>query len=87
VWTAMDPKSKLLGVVDVGSRPLAMAQRVVPQVTEVWAPGCVPLLLTDGFKEYKTAILAHFGHWMHPGRRQDKGPRPQPRWRPLPELL
>src|SRR5207247_1681198 len=29
VWTAMDPKSKLLVVVEVGSRTLAMAQRVV----------------------------------------------------------
>jgi transposase-like protein/IS1 family transposase len=87
VWTAMDPTSKLLVVVDVGSRTLAMAQRVVHQVTEVLAPGWVPLFLTDGFQEYKTAILAHFGHWMHPERRQDKGPRPQPRWMPLPELL
>ena len=33
VWTAMDPTSKLLVVVDVGSRTLAMAQRVVHQVT------------------------------------------------------
>ena len=33
VWTAMDPKSKLLVVVDVGCRTLAMAQRVVHQVT------------------------------------------------------
>src|SRR6059058_5264012 len=24
---------------------------------------------------------------MHPERRQDKGPRPKPRWMPLPELL
>jgi hypothetical protein len=24
---------------------------------------------------------------MHPERRQDKGPRPQPRWLPLPALL
>src|SRR5262249_18316175 len=37
VWTAMDPKSKLLVVVEVGSRTLAMAQRVVHQVTEVLA--------------------------------------------------
>jgi hypothetical protein len=29
VWTAMDPQSKLLVVVDVASRTLAMAQRVV----------------------------------------------------------
>src|SRR6266850_1496012 len=29
----------------------------------------------------------HFGHWMHPERRRDKGPMPKPRWMPLPELL
>jgi hypothetical protein len=87
VWTAMDPKSKLLVVVDVGTRTLAMAQRVLHQVTRVLAPGCVPLFLTDGFKEYRTAILAHFGQWIQPDRRQDKGSRPKPRWMPLPELL
>ena len=87
VWTVMDPRSKLLVVVDVGTRTLAMAQRVVHQVTRVLAPGCVPLFLTDGFKEYGTAILAHFGYWIQPERRQDKGPRPKPRWMPLPELL
>src|SRR5262244_3372633 len=52
VWTAMDPQSKLLVVVEVGSRTLALAQRVVHQVTEVLAPGCVPLFLTDGLKDY-----------------------------------
>jgi hypothetical protein len=51
------------------------------------APGCVPLFLTDGFKEYKTAILTHCGHWIQPERRQNKGPMPKPRWMPLPELL
>jgi hypothetical protein len=61
VWTAMDPTSKLLVVVEVGSRTLAMAQRVVHQVTQVLARDCVPLFLTDGFKEYRTAILGHFG--------------------------
>src|SRR6266516_6658674 len=35
VWTAMDPQSKLLVVVDVGCRTLAMAQRVVHQVIGV----------------------------------------------------
>jgi IS1 family transposase len=87
VWTAMDPTSKLLVVVDVGCRTLAMAQRVVHQVTRVLAPGCVPLFLTDGLKDYATALLTHFGFWMHPERRQAKGPRPKPRWLPLPELL
>jgi hypothetical protein len=27
-----------------------MAQRIVHQVVQVLAPGCVPLFLTDGFK-------------------------------------
>jgi hypothetical protein len=87
VWTAMDPTSKLLVVVDVGCRTLAMAQRVVHQVTRMLAPGCVPLFLTDGLKDYGTALLTHFGSWMQPERRQDKGPRPKPRWVPQPELL
>jgi IS1 family transposase len=87
VWSAMEPKSKLLVVVEVGSRTLAMAQRVVHQVTQVLAPDCVPLFLTDGLKDYATALLTHFGHWMYPERRQGKGPRPKPRWMPLPELL
>jgi hypothetical protein len=87
IWTAMDPKSKLLVVVDVGCRTLAMAQRVVHQVSRVLAPGCVPLFLTDGLKDYGTALLTHFGSWRQPERRQDKGPRPKPRWMPLPELL
>src|SRR5919197_1374675 len=87
VWTAMDPTSKLLVVVDVGCRTLAMAQRVVHQVTEVIAPGCAPLLLTDGLKHYATALLTHFGYWRQLERRQAKGPRPKPRWMPLPQLL
>jgi IS1 family transposase len=87
VWTAMAPKSKLLVVVDVGSRTLAMAQRVVHQVTAMLAPGCAPLFLTDGLKEYGTALLSHFGTWTQPARRQATGPRPKPRWMPLPSLL
>src|SRR6266487_3025056 len=87
VWTAMDPKSKLLLVVNVGTRTLVMAQRVVHQVTEVLAPGYVPLFLTDGLKDYATALLTHYGHWRQPERRQDKGPMPKPRWMPLPALL
>jgi IS1 family transposase len=87
VWTAMDPESKLLLVMDVGARTLAMAQRMVHQVVGVFAPGCVPLFLTDGLKEYGTALLTHFGAWRQPERRHAKGVRPQPRWIPLPELL
>jgi IS1 family transposase len=75
VWTAMDPTSKLLVVVEVGTRTLAMAQRVVHQ------------LGTDGLKDYATALLTHFGYWRQPQRRQAKGPMPKPRWIPRPTLL
>jgi hypothetical protein len=64
VWVAMDPVTKLLLALDVGDRTLAMAQGVVHQVIQVLAPGCVPLFLTDGFKEYTTALLTHYGQWV-----------------------
>src|SRR5215510_4673684 len=83
----MDPESKLLLGLDVGDRTLAMAQRFVHQVAQVLAPDCAPLFLTDGFREYVTALLTHYGHWVQPARRQDKGPAPKPRWMPQPQLL
>jgi IS1 family transposase len=87
VWVAIDPESKLLLALDVGNRTLAMAQRFVHHVAQVVAPDCAPLFLTDGFREYMTALLTHYGHWVQPERRQDKGPAPKPRWMPLPQLL
>jgi IS1 family transposase len=87
VWTAMDPVSKLIVAWDVGPRTQAMAQRLVHQVTQVLAPDCAPLFVTDGFREYLIALVTHYGQWMQPERRQTKGPQPKPRWMPLPELL
>jgi IS1 family transposase len=87
VWVAVDPESKLLLAIDVGNRTLAMAQRFVHHVAQVLAPDCAPLFLTDGFREYMTALLTHYGQWVQPPRRQAQGPAPKPRWMPLPELL
>jgi IS1 family transposase len=87
VWVAMEPESKLLLTIDVGERTLTMAQRVLHQVALLLAPDCVPLFLSDGYKEYLTAIVTHFGHWVQVPRRQATGPAPKPRWMPLPELL
>jgi len=64
-----------------------MAQRVVHQVVQVLAPDCAPLFLTDGFREYLTALLTHDGHWVQPPRHQATGPAPTPRWLPLPQWL
>jgi hypothetical protein len=71
----------------VGARTLAMAQRVVHQVAQVVAPDCAPRFLTDGFREYMTALLTHDGHWVQPERWQAKGPALKPRGMPLPSLL
>jgi IS1 family transposase len=87
VWVAMDPESKLLLAIDVGNRTLALAQRVVHHVAQVLAPDCAPLFLTDGFREYVTALLTHYGHWVYPPRQRTQGPAPKPRWMPLPQLL
>jgi IS1 family transposase len=87
IWVAMDPVSKLLLALDLGERTLATAQHLVHQVVQVLAPGWVPLFLTDGLKEYTTALLTHFGHWVSYPRRRPLGPTPKPRWLPQPELL
>jgi IS1 family transposase len=86
VWLAMDPVCKLILAVDVGERTLAMTQRLVHQVTQVLAPHCAPPFLTDGFRQYLTALVTHYGHWIQPERCQAKGPRPRPRWMPQPQL-
>jgi hypothetical protein len=60
---------------------------VVHHIIQVLAPDCALLFLTDGFREYLTALLTHYGHRVQPPRRQVKGPRPKPHWMPLPQLL
>jgi hypothetical protein len=87
VWVAIDPVSKLLIAIDVAHRTLEMVQRLVHQVRQVLALGYLPLFITDGFTDYTTALLTHFGHWVRPPRGQAKEPAPKPCWRPLPELL
>jgi transposase-like protein len=63
VWTAIDPESKLLLAIELGPRTLAMAQRVVHHVVQTLVPSCVPLCLTDGYRDYTMAVLSHFGFW------------------------
>src|SRR5215813_12049064 len=87
VWVAMDPVTKLILTINIGERTLVMAQCVVHQLVQVLAPDCLPLFLTDGYKDYFRAILSHFGQWVQPERCQGKGPAPKPRWIPKPGLL
>src|SRR5215510_4975765 len=87
VGGAMAPASKVLLTIAVGERPLALAPRVVHHGAQVLAPDGAPLCLSDGCREYLTALRTHYGQWGQPPRRQVKGPVPQPRWLPLPQLL
>jgi transposase-like protein/IS1 family transposase len=87
VWTAIEPESKLMVGLQVGDRGLAMAQAILHQITKLLAPGCIPLFLSDGNPNYLPAIVGHFGHWVQPPRRQNRGRWPKPRWMPLPGLL
>jgi hypothetical protein len=77
---AIDPESKLLAIA-VGPRALEMPQRVVHHVVGVLAPGCAPAWFSDGFKGYLPAIVGHCGCWVHPERRQVRGPVPKSRWK------
>src|SRR5882672_1090842 len=72
----MDPESKLLLALDVGDRTCVMAQCVVHHVAQVLAPDWAPLFLTDGFREYITALLTHYGHWVPPPRQRSQGQHP-----------
>ena len=73
VWVAMDPESKLLLAMDLGDRTLATAQRFVHHVVQILAPDCAPRFLTDGFREYLTALLTHSGQWVQPARQRTQG--------------
>src|SRR5262249_44527735 len=61
---------------DVGERTLAMAQRVLHQVAFLLAPDCVPLFLSDGYKEYLMAIVTILaaGFRCHAARPQGQPP-------------
>ena len=77
-WTAIDPVRTLLLAMEVGPRPVAMAQRVGHQVVRVVAPGYVPAWFSDGCTGYLPAILGHCGWGVPPraARTKTRGPSP-----------
>jgi hypothetical protein len=83
----MEPVSRLILTIDAGARTLAMVQRLVHHVTQVLAPACAPLLLTDSVRDSLTALVPQDGQWMQAERRQGTGPLHTSRWMPWPQLL
>jgi transposase-like protein len=61
LWVAVDPISKLLVVLHLGSRTQDKAHRLVHELRERLAPGCIPVETSDGLNQYFYALTAHFG--------------------------
>ena len=64
LWLAIDPRTKLLPVLQLGPRTQNMAHSVIHSLRQMLAPGCLPLFTSDGLNLYFYALTAHFGHWL-----------------------
>jgi len=70
VWVAIDPISKLVAVLYLGSRTQDAAHRLVHELRERLASGCLPVFTSDGLNLYFYALTAHFGQWVAGVRRR-----------------
>jgi len=69
LWLVIDPRTKILPVLQLGPRTQHMAHRVIHSLRQRLAPGYVPLFTSDGLNLYFYALTAHFGHWREVARR------------------
>jgi IS1 family transposase len=69
LWLAIDPRTKILPVLQLGPRTQHMAHLLIHSLRELLAPCCVPLFTSDGLNLYFYALTAHFGQWLQVGRR------------------
>ncbi|MCJ7433633.1 MAG: hypothetical protein MUO77_09115, partial [Anaerolineales bacterium] len=65
VWVAVDAKTKIIPVLQLGARTKEMAYAVVHELKSRLNVGNVPVFSTDGLKHYFYALTAHFGDWIH----------------------
>ena len=71
LWLVIDPRTKILPVLELGLRTQNMAHTVIHSLRRSLAPGCIPLFTSDGLNLYFYALTAHFGTWRkerHRGR-------------------
>jgi IS1 family transposase len=64
LWVAIDPITKLIPVLHLGSRTQAAAHTVVHELCGRLASGCLPAFTSDGLNQYFYALTAHFGQWV-----------------------
>lgn len=67
VWVVSDATTKLIPVLQVGSRSQEMAYRVVHELKCRLRSGSIPVFASDGLKHYFYALTARFGQWQ-PGQ-------------------
>jgi IS1 family transposase len=68
LWLALDPATKLIPACALGPRTQQTAHTLVHALRAVLAPGCIPVVNTDGLRHYYYALTAHFGRWISAGR-------------------
>jgi hypothetical protein len=69
LWLAIDPRTKILPLLQLGPRTQHMAHWLIHTLGESLALGCLPLFTSDGLNLYFYALTAHFGQWLQVGRR------------------
>jgi IS1 family transposase/transposase-like protein len=83
LWLAIDARTKILPVLQLGPRTQHMAYLVIHSLRQSLAPGCLPLFTSDGLNLYFYALTAHFGDWL-PVRRRGRNVR---QWQVEPRLI
>jgi transposase-like protein/IS1 family transposase len=83
LWLAIDPRTKILPVLQLGPRTQTMAHRLIHSLRQILAPGCIPLFTGDGLNLYFYALTAHFGQWLALCR----GGHHMHRWQVAPGLI
>ncbi len=81
LWSVIDPVAKIIPSLHIGGRKTTDAMAFVHDTTLRLAPDCVPLVTTDGLRQYFWALTAHFGHWVK------RRPWRKHRWLTDPRLL
>src|SRR5260221_12589069 len=72
LWLAIDPLTKLLPVLHLGTRTKHTAHMVIHSLQQLLAPGCLPLFTSDGLNVYFYALTGHFAQWLAVSRRGRK---------------
>jgi IS1 family transposase len=69
LWLAIEPRTKILPVLQLGPRTQNMAHTVIHSLQQLLTPGCLPVFTSDGLNVYFYALTAHFGTWRQERRR------------------